>query len=454
VSDPTGVDPKHALFSDPAVDDCLSPRASVQAMLDVEAAIAEAEAEIGIIPDAAAAAIRSAADARLVDLDMLAGETAVDGNPVIPLVRHLTRAVARNNSSAAGYVHWGATSQDVLDTAMVLQLRASVPLVLSRLQDAARSAAGHARRHIETVMPGRTLLAQATPVTFGLKAAGWLDAIGRDRIALAAALDEVLVLQFGGASGTMAALGDAGPRVADRLGARLGLRVPDLPWHSQRDRLVRFACALGTSCGVCGKIARDISLLAQTEVGEAFELRPTGGGSSAMPHKRNQVSASIALAAATRAPGLVATMLSAMTQEHERGIGGWHAEWTTMPELVIVSAGAARAIGEALEHLVVDEERMRANLGLTRGFVLAEAVTMLLAERIGRADAYQRVERATRLAADQRASLAEALISDPTVTAHLTREEIEERLTPEAYLGAARLFVERALARWAPLSAS
>jgi 3-carboxy-cis,cis-muconate cycloisomerase len=418
-------------------------------MLDVEAALAEAEARVGIIPAAAAASIGNAADAQLYDLGALATEAAQDGNPAIPLVRHLTRVVARQDPSAAGYVHWGATSQDILDTSMVLRLRASVPIVLNHLERAATASAGHAQRHIDSVMAGRTLLSQAIPITFGLKAAGWLDALSRDRAALASALDEALVLQFGGAAGTLAALGEAGPRVAEALGEQLALRVPDLPWHAHRDRLARLASALGISCGVCGKIARDLTLLAQTEVGEAFETRASGGGSSTMPHKRNSVSASVALASAVRAPGLVATMLSAMPQEHERGIGGWHAEWTTLPELVIVSAGAAQAMAEALGGLAVNVERMRANLDLTRGFLLAEAVSMTLAERIGRPDAYKRVEQATRLAAANGTSLADALMADPIVTAHLTRAEIVQRLNPDGYLGAARLFVERVLARWA-----
>ena len=314
-------DPYPVLFGDPAVTAALGPRALVQSMLDVEAALAEVEAALGIIPATAAVAIRAAADAGLYDLAALSSEAAESGNLAIPLVQHLTREVALRDAAAARHVHWGTTSQDILDTALVLRLQAAVPPILSHLDRASTAAATHARRFIDAVMPGRTWLQQATPITFGLKAAGWLDSLGRQQRALAAALEDARVLQFGGASGTLAALGAAGPDVAARLGERLGLRVPDLPWHAHRDRLASLACALGVACGVCGKIARDLALLAQTEVGEAAESRERGGGSSTMPHKRNPVSSSIALAAAVRAPGLVATMLSAMPQEHERGLG-------------------------------------------------------------------------------------------------------------------------------------
>lgn len=435
------------LFGDPEVAAHLSGRARLQAMLDVEAALAEVEAQLGIVPQTCVGPIRAAAKSELYSQDAIAGEAADSGNIAIPLIRHLTRQVAAADSVAARYVHWGATSQDILDTGLVLQLQHAVPPILRHLERAATAAAEHARRHIATVMPGRTWLQQATPVTFGLKAAGWFDALDRQRRCVAAALEDVRVLQFGGASGTLAALGTAGPRVAELLGDRLGLRVPDLPWHTQRDRLVRLACALGIVCGTGGKIARDLALLAQTEVAETSETRERGGDSSTMPHKRNPVSASVVLAAAVRAPGLVATMLAAMPQEHERGLGGWQAEWTTLPDLVLVTAGATRAMAEALETLAVDTERMRANVELTRGLVLAEAVTMALAVHLGKSEAHQRVEEATRVAMRDGSTLAEALMSDPQVTQHLTRAEIHERLSPEAYLGAARAFVERVLAR-------
>jgi 3-carboxy-cis,cis-muconate cycloisomerase len=435
------------LFGDLGVAAHLSDRARLQAMLDVEAALAEVEAQLGIVPHACVGPIRAAAQAGLYSLDAIAAEAADSGNLAVPLIGHLTRQVSATDAVAARYVHWGATSQDILDTGLVLQLQAAVPHIVAHLERAAAAAAAHARRYIDTVMPGRTWLQQATPITFGLKAAGWLDALDRQRACVTDALEDVRVLQFGGASGTLAALGDGGPRVAELLGDRLGLRVPDLPWHTHRDRLVRLACALGLVCGTCGKIARDLSLLAQTEVAEAFETREKGGGSSTMPHKRNPVSASIVLAAAVRAPHLVATMLAAMPQEHERGLGGWQAEWTTLPELVLVTAGAARAVADAIEGLSVDTERMRANVELTRGLVMAEAVAMALAAHMGRAEAHHRVEEATHVAMRTGGTLAAALMADPQIMQHLTAADIHERLSPEAYLGASRAFVQRVLAR-------
>ncbi len=435
------------LFGDAEVADHLSDRARLQAMLDVEAALAEVEAQLGIVPRAAVEPIRAAAHADLYEFSAIATEAAEDGNLAIPLVRHLTRQVEAIDREAARYVHWGATSQDILDTGLVLQLQRGVPLIVRCLERAADASARHARRHIDTVMAGRTWLQHSTPVTFGLKAAGWLDALARQRTAIGSALEDARMVQFGGASGTLAALGQQGLAVADLLASRLGLVAPDIPWHAHRDRLARLACAMGVACGTLGKIARDISLLAQTEVGEAAEARPRGGGSSAMPHKQNPIGASIALAAAVRAPGLVATILVAMPQEHERGLGGWQAEWATLPELVRLTAGASRAIAGALEGLVVDETRMRENLEGTRGLIASEAVTMALAAHVGRSEAHRLVEEAAHRARAVSGTLADALAIDPAVTRHLTRAEIDRHLTPEHYVGVARALVERVLAR-------
>ena len=437
------------LFGDPDVAAHLSDQARLQAMLDVEAALADVEAQLGLVPRSAVEPIRAAARADLYDRHVIAAEAADDGNLAIPLVRHLTRKVAESSADAARYVHWGATSQDILDTALVLQLQRAVPLILAQLERAAAAAAEHARRHIDTVMPGRTWLQQATPITFGVKAAGWLDAIARQRRALAAALEDARVVQFGGASGTLAALGERGLDVADTLASQLGLAAADISWHAHRDRPVRLACALGVTCGTLAKIARDISLLAQTEVGEAAETRERGGGSSAMPHKQNPVSASIALAAGVRAPGLVATMIAAMPQEHERGLGGWQAEWVTLPELVMLTAGASRAMAAALQGLVVDAARMRENLELTRGLIASEAVMMALAAHVGRSDAIRLVEDAARRARAGGCTLGDSLAADAAVTRHMTRAEIDRHLSPEHYVGAGRAMVERVLARTA-----
>lgn len=434
-----------ALFGDTEVDAGFTDQARLQAMLDVEAALADAEAQLGIIPRTAATSIRAAAQAERLDAASLASEAADAGNLAIPLVTQLTRLVSAADPDAARYVHWGATSQDVIDTGLVLQVRAAVPVILRHLERAEAAAARHAREHIDTVMAGRTWLQHATPITFGLKAAGWLDAMDRQRLALSAALEQARVLQFGGAAGTLAALGERGGEVAEQLASILELRAPDVPWHAHRDRIATLACALGVTCGVLGKIARDLGLLAQTEVAEAID--GLAGGSSTMPQKQNPVRASVGLAAAGRAPGLVASILAAMPQEHERGLGGWQVEWTAMPELIRVTAGASRAVGDALETLRLDEPRMRANLNSTRGLALAEAITVSLSAHMARSQAHALVTAASRRARTDGISLADALAADPSVTCWMTSEEIERRLAPDSYLGEARAFVERVLAR-------
>ena len=425
----------------------VSVEARLQAMLEVEACLAEAEASVGVIPRSAVSPIRAAARADLYDHATIAAEGRRAGNLAIPLVDHLTRRVAATDEQASRYVHYGATSQDIIDTGLVLQLRESVPIIVGHLERAALAAARHARAHIATPMPGRTWLQQATPTTFGLKAAGWLDGLTRVGEGLQSALTDALVLQFGGACGTLAALGDRGPAVAEALGARLQLCVPTLPWHTHRDRLARLACALGVATGTLGKVGRDLGLLAQTEVSEAYEPSTDTGGSSTMPHKRNPVRAAIAVAAAVRAPGLVATVLSAMPQEHERGLGGWQAEWEVVPELVLVAGDAAGAVAGALDALIVDPARMRANLDLTNGLVMAEAVMVRLTPHLGRTVAHERVGAACRRALTEGRSLGDILTEDAVVTRVLDRHEIERTLSPEAYLGAARTFVENTLAR-------
>ena len=435
------------LLGDPDLLDRFDGRAQLQAMLDVEAALAEAEAAVGVVPAACVAPIRAAADADLYDRARLAEEAAGDGNPVIPVVRHLTARVAADDPDAARYVHWGATSQDILDTGLVLQLRAAVPAVAGHLHRAERAAAGLARRYAEATMPGRTWLQQATPITFGLKAAGWADALGRTRRQVETALEHALVLQLGGAAGTLAALGTRGLAVTDALADHLDLRAAATPWHAHRDRFAQLACALGVASGAAGKIARDLSLLAQTEVGEAAEGATAGrGGSSTMPQKRNPVSASVALAAAGRTPGLVATILGAMVQEHERGLGGWQVEWDVLPDVVLVAAGGARAAAEALEGLSVDMDRMRANLDATGGALLAEGAAMALAESVGKHEAHRCVAAACRRAAKEGVPLVDVLAADPAVNRHLDRARIAELLSPDNYLGVSRNFIERALA--------
>jgi 3-carboxy-cis,cis-muconate cycloisomerase len=436
-----------SLFGDPAADAHLSDASRVAAMLRVEVALAKAEASLGVIPASAVSAIERGANIANLDLAALGDGAVLAGNLAIPLVRQLTEHVARIDADAARYVHWGATSQDVIDSGRVLQLRDALAIVLASLGRAGDAAAALAERHVATVMPGRTWLQHATPITFGLKAAGWMSALDRARVHVASALDSALVLQLGGASGTLAALGPRASAVALAMGKELNLAVPDLPWHAHRDRFAALACALGVATGTMGKIARDVSLLAQTEVAEAFEGGAEGrGGSSTMPQKRNPVGASVVLAASLRAPGLVATMLAALPHEHERGLGGWQVEWETLPELVHLAAGAARHVAEMLGSLEVDVKRMRANVDITGGVSLAESVSMALAAHIGKFDAHRTIGAASRRAIAERRPLADVLAEMPEVTKHLSNEELTRMLIPENYLGASVQLVRAAVA--------
>ncbi len=432
------------LFGDPEVTALFSARAQLQTLLDVEVALAEALAETGTIPKRAVDPIRAAARAEWYNIAAIAAGAARAGNVIIPLVEALTARVGQTDPEAARFVHWGATSQDILDTALVLQLRSAVSLILRSVRQAADGAAVLARRHAKTPMAGRTWLQHATPITFGLKAAGWCEALDRAASRVEAGAGHAAVLQFGGAAGTLAALGESGIPVGAALARILGLTLPAAPWHAHRDRLAELVTALGIAAGTLGKIGRDLALLAQTEVAEAFEASP--GGSSTMPQKRNPVGAAVAIAASLRAPGLVATVLGAMTQEHERGIGGWHAEWETIPDLVRLTAGSARAMAQALGTLVVDSDRMAANLRRTGGLIAAEAVAMALADTLGKHRAHELVQNAAARAIQDQRPLAEILAEDPDVSGRWTQAELDRLLDPARYLGSAEALVERVLA--------
>jgi 3-carboxy-cis,cis-muconate cycloisomerase len=421
----------------------------IQALLDVEVALTEALADSGVVPVSSVPPIRAAARVELFDLDQLDEDARHAGNIVIPLVHQLTRRVAVADAVAAGHVHLGATSQDVMDTALILQLRTAVDRLLRSLDRAADGAADLAQRYVDTPIAGRTWLQQATPTTFGAKAAVWLEAITRGRRRLAAALDEALVLQFGGATGTLSSLGEAAPIVERALANRLALSVADIPWHTQRDRLAGVACALGITCGSLGKIGRDIALLAQTEIAEAHEPVAAGRGtSSSMPHKRNPIASAVSLAAAVQAPGLVATMLSAMAQEHERAVGGWQAEWDTLPALVVLASRSADAMADTLPHLVVDPARMMVNLDAAGGVARAEGLMAALTTHLGRREAQVVVERVTAQAISDKRQLQDAAADDPVIRQCLTIEQIAQALDPANSAGAVGSFVDRVLRRW------
>lgn len=425
------------LFGDAAVDAELTDGALLQALLDVEGALAEAAADEGVVPGPAAEAIVSACRAERFDVSTLGRAADAAGNPVVPLVRALTATVP---ADAKPWVHAGATSQDVLDTALVLVVvRAATPLLRS-LDAAAEASARLAERHRHTVMVARTLGQQASPTTFGLKAAGWLLGLRHARARLVAAR-AVLPVQLGGAAGTLAALGPAGPAVADRLAMRLGLAASWLPWHTRRQPLLDLSAALGGLLAATGKVALDVGLLAQTEVGEVLEGGGGGrGGSSAMPHKRNPVDSVLVTAAARRGPGLVATMFAAAIQEHERAAGAWHAEWEPVLDLLRLAGGAAARTHRLLDGLEIRPQRMRANLDATGGLVMAEAVAARLAPALGRSAAHDIVARAA-----AQAAFRDALLADPAVRAHLTERDLDNALDPRNWLGSVDLFVDRAL---------
>lgn len=430
-----------------------SDTATVQRMLDVEAALARAEAECGVIPHEAAAPIADACRASNLDLAQLAHDAPAGGNLAIPLVRQLTAAVAKADAQAARYVHWGATSQDIIDTGAVLQLRDAITLIDADLKGAASACAALARAHRDTLMPGRTWLQHALPITFGLKAAGWLDALSRDVARLRRAAGQAAVLQFGGAAGTLASLGEAAPVVSAALATALDLQLPALPWHGHRDRLVDAGSALGIATGTLGKIARDVALCMQTEVGELSEPAGAGrGGSSTMPHKRNPVACAAIATAATRMPGLVATLHAGMVHEHERALGGWQSEWDTLPQMAMLCAGAARNARHMLEGLQVDARRMRCNLDATHGLMLAEAAMLALGRHIGRLQAHEHVEHAARHAVAHGLTLTDALrhvlAQDSATAGVLDDAELRRLADPAAYLGQAGAFVDDVLAQW------
>nr|WP_319526765.1 3-carboxy-cis,cis-muconate cycloisomerase [Pseudomonas laurentiana] len=443
-----------AYFTAPAMREVFSDRGRVQGMLDFEAALARAEAAVGVIPQEAVAPIEAACQADHYDFGALAEAIAVAGNSAIPMVKALGKVIASETPQAERFVHLGATSQDAMDTGLVLQLRDALSLIEADLAQLCEALARQALAHADTPLAGRTWLQHATPVTLGMKIAGTLGALTRHRQRLQELKPRVFCLQFGGASGTLAALGENGLRVAEALAEQLHLSLPEQPWHTQRDRLVEFASVLALIAGTLGKLGRDVSLLMQTEAAEVFEPSAPGkGGSSTMPHKRNPVGAAVLIGAATRVPGLLSTLFAAMPQEHERSLGLWHAEWETLPEICCLVSGALHQAQILADGMEVDATRMRRNLELTQGLVLAEAVSIVLAQRLGRDHAHHLLESCCKRAVAEQRHLRAVLGDDPQVSAELSADELDRLLDPAHYLGQARAWVERAVAEHTRLSA-
>ena len=429
-------------------------RAWLRAMLDTEAALARALERAGLAPAGAGAAVTAAAATAPFDPGALGQRAALTGNPVPALVAELRKAVP---PGAADTVHRGATSQDIIDTAAMLLARGALDRLAEDLAAAADGCAALATTHRDTVMIGRTLLQQAVPVTFGLVTAGWLTGLDEAADTVARVREARLAVQFGGAAGTLASLGTHGPAVAGLLAQELSLAVPVLPWHTDRSRIIDVVAACAAAAAALAKIARDVTLFAQSEVGEVREGgggSGTGerrGGSSAMPHKQNPVAALAILGCTRRVPGLVATLVAAAEQEHQRAAGAWHAEWEPFADLLRVTGSAAAWGAELAGSLVVDPARMRANLDATGGLPLAERVAGLLAPALGRAQAHDLVARASAHAAAVGVTLRDSLFGVPELAgwlhgAGITSAQVDEALDPAGYLGSAGTFTDAALA--------
>ncbi|MCP5201670.1 MAG: 3-carboxy-cis,cis-muconate cycloisomerase [Gammaproteobacteria bacterium] len=425
---------------------CFGAVAFTAHMLAFETALAEAEAELGFVPDGAARAILAAAEVDRFDLDDLARATVAASNPAIPLVQALTAAVAADDKAAARYVHWGATSQDVVDSATMLAARTALEIIDARLARIGALLIELAAAHRATPMVARTLSQQAGPTTFGFKCAGWLDGLVGARTAIHREC-LALPLQFGGATGTLAAFGERGRAVAALVAARLDLRDA-APWHTERGAVRALAAALAQVAAAAGKIADDIVRLAQSEVGEVAERAEDGrGGSSALPHKRNPVAAIAACAAARRAPGCLATVFAAFDQQHERAAGAWHAEWPALVGLFTVTGGALEQLERALDGLEIDAAAMLDNLERMQGLGMSEAVAMALAPTIGRAAAQAVVRQACLAAVDAGENLATVLGRDAQVVEILGSDGLAAALAPENHLGVAGELVDAAIAR-------
>ncbi|HTQ00248.1 MAG TPA: 3-carboxy-cis,cis-muconate cycloisomerase [Casimicrobiaceae bacterium] len=429
-------------FGTPQMRSIFSDRTTIERYVEVEVALAKAEAACGVIPADAAAAIAAHARAADFDADLLKQETDNVGYPVLPVVHQM----ARQCGEAGRYVHWGATTQDIMDTAVVLQIRAALDLVAADVDELRRILGDLARRYRDTPMAGRTHLQQALPITFGYKAAVWRTMLDRHAQRLAQLRPRVLVVQFAGAAGTLASLRGHGLAVQKALAGELALAVPSAAWHVARDAFAETVNVLALVTGSLGKIALDVMLMMQNEIAEAFEpFAPGRGGSSTMPQKRNPISSELILAASKAVRQHAGLMLDAMVQDFERATGPWHAEWIAIPESFVLTAGALRQAKTMLGGLVVDEARMRENLNLTHGLVVAEAVMMGLAPHLGRQRAHDVVYGACRTVGERGGTLADVLAGMPDVTAHLDRVAIDRLTDPANYLGIAPETVDRVL---------
>lgn len=431
-------------FGTPAMRAVFSDEALARRYVEVEVALARAEAKVGVIPEAAAVEIARRAEGLDLDLAQLKAETDIVGYPIVGVVHQMAKGVGE----AGGYVHWGATTQDIMDTATVLQIRDALALVEADLNSLDQTLAALARKYRDTVMAGRTHLQHALPVTFGFKVAVWLSMIRRHRERLNQLKPRVLVVQFSGAAGTLASLGDKGLEVQAALAAELDLAQPDITWHVARDGIAEAGTFLGLVTGSLSKIAVDVMLMMQTEIGEVFEPFVKGrGASSTMPQKRNPISCEMIVALAKTVRAQVGLLLDAMATDHERATGPWHLEWIALPEAFLASASALHQARFMLEGLIVEPAAMRRNLDITGGLIVAEAVMMALAPLTGRGEAHDLVYVACRSALDKATPLIDQLRAMPEVTAHFDEAGLQQLVDPSRYLGTAREMVDRLLSR-------
>jgi len=429
------------LFGDAEISQALTDEAYVRALVEVETALARAEARVGVIPQAAANQIANAADPNKIDLEALAKGTARSGFPIIALVQEIRKAVG---GEAASYVHWGATTQDIMDTACVLQLRAAIKIYKERLKELARHLSELADRHRVTVVAGRTHGQQALPVSFGLKVAAWLAPLIRHAERLDEISPRLLVVQFGGAAGTLAALGDQGLAVMHGLADELRLGAPVMPWHSQRDNLVEFAGWLSLLTGSLGKMAQDIILLAQTEVGEVSESAEEGrGGSSTMPQKSNPITSELILAAARTNASSLSALHQAQIQEHERATHGWQVEWLTLPQMIVLTGSALKHALYLAKNLQIDEQKMRENIMRAGDVILAEAVVFALAKAMPGGKADELVKRACSIAASGGKPLVEVVRDLAKSTIPDEAIDWQALAAPENYLGETAKIIDR-----------
>jgi 3-carboxy-cis,cis-muconate cycloisomerase len=436
------------LYGSDAMRAVFDERTYFQRMLDVEAALARVQARLGIIPPDAADAIGRAARVENLRTEELATSARNVGYPVVGLVAGLSRAAGE----AGGWTHWGATTQDIMDTATVLQIRDGLALIRTALRRMVAALAAQAELHRHTVMAGRTHLQQALPTTLGLKCAVWAQPLIAHVQRLDALRPRVEMVSFAGAAGTLASLGDQGIAVMEGLGAELGLAAPAAPWHVSHDGFTETVGFLGLICGSLAKFATDVTLLAQTEVGEVAEPYVAGrGSSSTMPQKRNPIASEYILAAARTVHALVPVMLGAMAADHERATGPWQAELLVLPQAFVLTHGALEHAATIAEGMAVDAERMRQNLDVTHGLIVSEAVMMGLAPHLGRGEAHHVVKHACDVALAEGIPLADALGREPTVTAKLGRAAVTRLTDPAHYLGSTDAFISRVLSAAAEL---